>query len=73
MRKQHKRLQRQDSSHTIVFVMLTDGADTQNSTEALKSGIEALGRNVHGAGLQTVFKAVAIGKECDVSAAMNVS
>lgn len=53
-----------------VFVMMSDGGDTVNTPATQERALAALERDVGGSGMQSIFKAVAIGRDTDTRFAM---
>ena len=51
---------------------MSDGQDTVNEVDVINSIIQCCGTKLNGAGVKSVFKAVAIGKQSDISVAMKV-
>lgn len=67
-----KELGRTVPQDTFVFVFMSDGQDTENDVQSMETTITQCGLRLAGAGLRTLFKTVAIGKDSDVSTAMKV-
>lgn len=58
--------------HVFVFLLMTDGEDTVNSSETIECAVADANSTVRHADIECVFKVVAIGKSTDINVCMKV-